>query len=89
MSRISKSADELREIYVILMEMKRDIGEMNGKIDQIDKRLSEVEERLEKLEKAVYRSGNRIHVKYFIIAVGVVLSFVAALFGLGWRPGYP
>lgn len=84
-----KRYNSLDNIYMILMDIKKDIGEMNGRIEQIDKRLTELEERIEKLEKAVYKSGNKVHIKYFIITIGVVLSFIATLFGLGWRPNVP
>ena len=89
MSSVDKFHSELSTIYGVLMEMKKDVGEINGKLEQVDKRLTEVEKRLDALERKLERGSNKVHIKYFIILVGTILSFLAALYGLHFHVSVP
>lgn len=73
------------------MSTEQAIREHEARITLIETRLQSIEERLrsieERIELLVELMERRNHsMKWTLALLVTILSFVAAMFGLGWRP---
>jgi type VI protein secretion system component VasF len=75
--RIDKLEDELSGIRQTLMDIVERLSRLEAKVEDLGREMSEL--------KAEMRRRNGM-MKWMVVMLGMILSFVAALFGLGWRP---
>lgn len=63
------------------------LARLETKVEDMEKMLQDISDRLDKLDKKIMlMSSNHVSVKWFTYLLIILLSFVAAMFGLGWRP---
>lgn len=67
-----------------IIELKERVARLETQIDLVLKRLDRIEQKMDKI--MVNRYGNSNLYKWVTLWIGMVLSFVATLFGLGWVP---
>ena len=70
----------------VILKLIEDVNYMKGIVDTISQRLESIDKRLDRLEQKL---GKSVDIKYVIIIIIIILSFVGAMFGLGWSPPSP
>jgi len=76
----------------ILAELLQRVASLEAKVKSIDSRLSNVENKIDKVMEMLVTQKNgivRFIVGTFVAIIVIILSFIAALFGLGWEPPTP
>jgi len=76
------------QIYNML---RAEISALSNRIFEIQNDIAEMKERLARLETKVDAIESELRkrngmMKWTIVLLGMILSFVAAMFGMGWRP---
>lgn len=61
-----------------------EVREVRERLARVEARLDEIEKRLDRLEALLARRNG--YLKWMALMTAMILSFVAAMFGLGWRP---
>jgi len=72
----------INEMMKEIIELKERVSKMEGQMDIVLERLDRIES---KLDKATQNKNSQIY-KYATYWLLIILSFLAALFGIGWRP---
>lgn len=88
-SRITKVETTIEAIREDIQEIKNQlnhVSEVVTKISTLETSLSEIKTVLD-----VVKGGNNSSksLKYILLIIVAILSFVATMFGLGWRPPSP
>ena len=65
-------------------ELVRELIKINERLARIETRLDNIEQDIDELKQTVNKRNG--YLKFIIVMVGMVLSFVATMFGMGWRP---
>ena len=65
------------DLYEIIMDMRERLAKVEQKVEDMDNEIKYIKKLL------IQRNG---YMKWMFIMLGMILSFIAALFGLGWRP---
>jgi len=73
----SPSLDIRDELFKTLLRIESRISKLEARMDDMEKEIRDIKQELSK------RNG---YFKYMIILITIILSFVAAMFGMGWRP---
>lgn len=68
----------------ILRDHENRITRLEEKYESIDSRLDDMDKKIDLLIQIV--SQNKMNQKTTIIILIIILSFIATMFGLGWRP---
>lgn len=79
--------ERLARIEAKLESVEQDIKELKKTVDYLDKKVEKIdvlEAKLDIIAKSMNKRNN--YMKFTIVLLGIILSFVAAMFGLGWRP---
>ena len=72
----------------VLRMINQRLERLENKVDNIDRRVARLEADVDNLVKmaSVVMKPRNSWMKWFVITLGMILSFIATLFGLGWRP---
>lgn len=73
----SRSGVTSNDLYTIVMDIRERLARVEQRVEDMDNELKYIKKLL------VQRNG---YMKWMFIMLGMILSFIAALFGLGWRP---
>ena len=65
-------------------ELVKELIKINERLARIETRLDNIEQDIDELKQVVNKRNG--YLKFTLVLLGMVLSFVAAMFGLGWRP---
>ena len=78
----SNQGEEMRDEEIVYR-----LARLETKVEDMEKMLQDISKRLDQLDKKIMSlSANHVSVKWFTYLLVILLSFVAAMFGLGWRP---
>lgn len=80
-SNIQKENETANPTRKDLFDVLTDILE---RLTRVETKIEDVEKRMDDLKEEITRSKD--YMKYLIIILSLILSFVAAMFGMGWRP---
>lgn len=80
-SRLEERVETLSREVEAIASIKADIASINQKVEDLDKKLDEFMQMYIK-----QLASNHRMLKFVLMLVGMVLSFLAALFGLHWAP---
>ena len=58
-------------------------GEVLRRIDRLEEKIDRIDQRLDRLATKQVSNGNTL--KYIVVLLGMILSFLAAFFGFHWR----
>ncbi len=78
--RDEEIASRLSSLETRVEYMEKMLQDIYNRLDNMDKRITELSDRIATMDV------NHVSVKWLIYMVVILLSFVAAMFGLGWRP---
>ena len=68
-------------------EIAERLARLETKIEDLEKMIEDIDKRLDQLDKRLTQvSGNHVSIKYFITLLVILLSFIAAMLGIGWHP---
>ena len=79
-------------IEEVLQLINQRLERLESKVDDIDRRVARLEAKMDDVSSEVQQLRRVLNAarnatwKWILALIGMILSFVAALFGLGWRP---
>jgi len=62
----------------------RELAEIRERLARLEERVNMIAEDIQELKRLVLRRNS--YLKWTTIIIGMILSFIATLFGLGWYP---
>ena len=81
-----------RDLDSTLYELLQRVASLEAKVKDVDARLTNVEDKIDKIVEMLIAQKNgmiRFIVGTFVTIIIIILSFIATLFGLGWKPPTP
>ena len=78
--RDEEIASRLSTLETRVEYIEKMLQDIYNRLDNVDKRITELSDRLATADT------NHVSIKWLIYVIVILLSFVAAMFGLGWRP---
>jgi len=85
-------ANNHRDLDSTLYELLQRVASLEAKVKDVDARLTSVEDKIDKIVEMLIAQKNgmiRFIVGTFVTIIIIILSFIATLFGLGWKPPTP
>lgn len=82
--RLARVEQRVEDVEEEIRDLKRLIESRNSCIDDLERRMSRVEVEVSDLKRIVAQRNG--YFKWITVILAMILSFVAALFGLGWKP---
>ena len=82
-------ANNHRDLDSTLHELLQRVASLEAKVKDVDARLTSVEDKIDKIVEMLIAQKNgmiRFIVGTFVTIIIIILSFIATLFGLGWKP---
>jgi len=80
-SRLEERVDILSKEVEAIATIKQDIAMLSQKLDDLDRKFDDFKDMYIK-----QLASNHRMLKFVLMLIGMVLSFVAAMFGLHWKP---
>lgn len=74
---ILQSGHTSNDLYTIVIDMRERLARVEQKVEDMESEIKYIKKLL------VQRNG---YMKWMIVMLGMILSFIAALFGIGWKP---
>jgi len=87
-TELRERVSRLEERVDLLTKEVESINKLEQRVARIDQKLDDVDNKLESFIEMYTRqlASNHRMLKFVLMLVGMILSFVAAMFGLHWKP---